>query len=191
MSGFPVAVASPLQVQAPWQTGRYYWVPPVVGTATSSTLGNGSLYAAPFTVPNGVTLVRIGGEITIVGDAGCTVRLGIYNDDGTGRPGTRVIDAGTIAGDSVAVQEIVISQALGPGAFWACGAVQGVTVTQPTVRVLPTGWTNQKDAGTVIPTAGSTGFAWINNAVTGALPASFGTPTNLGAGMPRIFVRVA
>lgn len=180
---------APLQSQAPLQSGRYYFVPSGPQTGTNGGLGNAVMRTVSAYIPNAVTLARIGAEVTIVGDAGCTYRLGIYSDDGTGRPGARLLDAGTIAGDSVAVQEIVISQAIGAGIFHFVGVVQGVTVTQPTLRtmnavLLPS------DVGTATPSAGLGAGGYLQGGVVGALPATF-TVTVGAATFPRIFVKVA
>lgn len=183
------AQSAPLLASAPFQSGRYYFAPNATLAATSATLGNGSLRVMPFYLPNAVTLSRIGAEVTAAGDAGSTIRLGIYADDGTGRPGNRVIDAGTIAADSATVQEIVIALALAAGIYWIGGAVQGVTVTQPTVRTSST-MVLGVDAGTVIPAAGNTDAAMIVGGVTAALPASFGAAAPAGSS-PRCFVKVA
>lgn len=185
------AQGAPLLASAPWQSGRYYFAPNVTATSTNSALGNGSLRFVPFYLPNAVTLARIGGEVTVIGDAGSTIRLGIYADDGTGKPGARQIDAGTIAADSATVQEVVISLALAAGIYWVCGAVQGVTVTQPTVRTLATPVVLGVDAGAVIPGAGANPQSYLLAGVTAALPASAAAAVVSTGIVPRIFVKVA
>ena len=183
--------------QPAWQSGRYYWLPNGCRN-TVNTLGVGTLRVCPFWVPNAITLNRLGGEVTLTGDAGSKIRLGIYNDDGTGRPGALVLDAGQIAGDSVAVQQLTINQALASGLYWIGGAVQAVTVTQPTVRcnvpsagASATGYWPISDAGTAIPGAGATGIGFAQTGVTGALPGTFGTPSGLAGSVPALFGAVA
>lgn len=171
----------------PMVSGRYYFAPAGAHT-TSASLGNGSLRLSPFFVPNPVTLSRIGGEITVVGDAASVLRLGIYNDDGTGRPGNLVLDAGTISGNSATVQEITISQPLNAGWYWFGGAVQGVTTTQPTVRTLNV--IQSIDVGTVIPASGMSMINFLMSGVTGALP-SVTSGLGTGGGGPRVFLKVA
>lgn len=173
-------------------SGNYYFPWSSMSVGTSAALGNGTLRVAPWWVPNACTLSRIGAEVTVVGDAGSTVRLGIYADSGQGVPGARVLDAGTIAGDSATVQEITISQALTPGLYWIGAAVQGVTTTQPTVR---TGLNTPQQnvyAGPTIPAAGAAIGSAVMTGVTGALPANFAAvPSAPSAGIPRLFVKVA
>lgn len=56
------------------------------------------------------TLDRIAIECTVA-QAATTVRLGIYDDDGTaGAPGTLILDAGTVSTATIGVKEITISQ---------------------------------------------------------------------------------
>jgi hypothetical protein len=176
--------------QGPLQSGRYYFAPNFTASATLASMGTGTLHVLPWSVPNTVTLSRIGAEVTIIGDVGSKVRLGIYNDDGTGRPGTLLLDAGTIAGDSATVQEIVISQLVPTGLYWIGGAVQIVTVTQPTCRVSASGPIFPVDVGTVIPTAGLQSPGYQVTGVAGALPTPFGAPSTTSNGF-RVFVKVA
>lgn len=180
---------TPAIVTQPWQSGRYYWAPNATGIGVG-TFSNGSMRALPFYIPNVVTLSRIGAEVTIIGDVGSKVRLGIYADDGTGRPGALVIDAGTIAGDSVAVQEIMISQVIGPGIFYATGVTQVVTVTSPTVREPTSAPIVASDQGGALPAAGQASYGWALAGVTAALPTPFGAAVVSGGGY-RIIVKVA
>lgn len=171
----------------PWVSGRYYFTPN--GTvATSASLGPATLRVAKKYVPNRVTITRMGAEITTVGDAGSKLRLGIYADDGTGRPGSLVLDAGTINGDSATVQEIAgLATTIGPGWYWFGGAIQLVTVTQPTIRFL-----NEPDREmdiAAIPTAGQLVVGFTMTGVTGALPSTF-TVASANNGVPRTFVKL-
>jgi hypothetical protein len=192
VAGYQSLTSLDAHFQGSLASGQYYHPVSAGSSGTSSTLANGSLRVAPFFVPNSVTLSRIGAEITSAGDAGCKLRLGIYADDGTGYPGALVLDAGTIAGDSVAVQEITISQALSPGLYWIGGAVQLVTVTQPTVRTTGT-WTPPVSirAGTTIPSAGASMIGYVHGSVSGALPSSFTATVAPAGSTPRTLIKVA
>lgn len=174
-------------------SGCYYQTTPSVAITTSASLSNGLLRVSAFIVPRVATLTRLGAEVTAVGDAGSTFRLGIYASDETGFPSALAVDAGTIAGDSVGVQEKTISLKLSPGLYWAGGAVQGVTVTQPTMRVIQ-GPTN----GPMILTSGAVPAAnlgpaigWAAFSITGALPATFPAGKNVSSAQVRTFVKVA
>lgn len=86
-----------------------YWAPPI--QRATSGLIDGFLYTYPVYVPRDCTIDRIGAEVTAAA-AASTITLGIYADNGSGRPGALVLDAGTINGNSATAQEIVINQRL-------------------------------------------------------------------------------
>lgn len=177
----------------PLKTGRYYFPISQHGSATSSALGNGTLRLAPWLVDRAITIDRIGGEITSIGDAGSKLRLGIYSDDGSGYPGALVLDAGQIAADSATVQELACNLTLQPGLYWIGAAVQSVTATQPTVRTLSSVWTPPVplNFGSILPATGSTTFGYQQGGVTGALPANFSTTLSTIGGAPRLLIRTA
>lgn len=174
----------------PLSAGVYVWTSGPFATSTSAILGNGTLRLVPWWVPRAITIVRIGAEITAVGEAGSKLRLGIYNDNGSCFPGTLLLDAGQIAGDSATVQELTISQALAPGLYWVGGAVQAAPTTQPTVRV-PNQWTPPvwMATGTSMPAANNTIIGYSQGSVSGALPANFTTSIGTAGTAPRVFVR--
>lgn len=172
-------------------SGRYYFASAPGAVGTSSTLGVGTIRLAPWFVPNACVLSRIGAEIQTAGEAGSKLRLGIYSDDGTGQPGTLLLDAGTIAGDSNTVQEITINQAITPGMYWIGGAVQVVSVTQPTVRTCNSPPVfGPVSPGTSAPTAGMLIFGWALTSVAGAFPSNGAFGASQGQ-PPRVFVKVA
>lgn len=170
----------------PLITGYYYRVPNCTLT-TSATLGVGSLRVSRKFVPHTVTATRIGAEVTSAGDVGSKLRLGIYADNG-GVPGALVLDAGTINGDSATVQEITISQVLSRGWYWFGGAVQVVTVTQPTVRTISNILESTVTPTTAAPSS-STNNAALLTGVTGALPTPFTSYSSAGSA-PSVFVKV-
>jgi hypothetical protein len=156
-------------------------------TATSSSLGTGTLRVFPFYLPHAATLTGIGAEVTTIGDSGSKYRLGVYADTGGFQPGSLLVDGGQIAGDSATVQTLTISQAAGAGVYWVGGVVQAVTTTQPTLRTTGPGayalpMTSAPGAG------GSAGGYSHSSTVSGALPSSF-TVGGLIGSIPRIHVR--
>jgi hypothetical protein len=199
VSGIPAGVGSNAPSAIPGSasrlvSGRYYCVGTATQSATSATHGVGTFRAWPWVVPHDVTLSRIGAEITSAGDVGSTVRLGIYADDGSGYPGALVLDAGTIAGDSATVQEIVVSQFLPAGLYFLGAVVQGVTTTQPTIRT-NNGTMNSPllnaAIGTSAPSAGYSVGSYALFSVAGALPVTFtGAVSSAGIGA-RMHVKVA
>lgn len=170
--------------------GRYFR--PISGTSnsTSVTLANGTLRLAPWWLPRGLTIDRIGAEVTVIGDVGSKLRLGIYRDNGFAYPGALLLDAGQIAGDSATVQDLTVSQALLPGLYWIGGVVQSVVTTQPTVRV-----TNAWPPAVVmpgvntLPTAGYNIHGYSQTGVTAALPGNFSTSLATTGSAPILHMR--
>jgi hypothetical protein len=176
----------------PMASGRYYLMPPITGTSTSAALGLGAFVCAPTYVPTTVTVSRMCGEITSAGDVGSKLRLGIYADDGTGRPGALVLDAGTIAGDVVGLQEITgLATTIGPGWYWFGGCTQLHTVTPPTVRT----WGGMGsyvgiiDYGTTVPGAGVSVNGVRSTSMTGALSATFPSNGVSTVSGPRTYIK--
>lgn len=170
----------------------YYYFCGSANTSSTLTLGTGSLRVSPWFVPNAVTLSSIGAEVTAgtTGDSGSKFRIGIYADTGACYPGRLVLDAGTIAGDSIAVQEIAINQALAPGLYWVGGVTQVVSVTQPTIRTATGGpAVPTLIVGTSAPSAAAATFGYLNGSVTAALPAVFTSSPATTVAAPRIFVK--
>lgn len=128
-------------------------------------------------VTNGTTAVMTiaatgsgsGGSLTITG---CVVRLGIYNDDGTGNPGTLLVDGATINGNSATVQEVTVSAVITGGLYWFAGVTQGVTTTQPTLRTM-TNLVSYPVPNANIPTAGQLPAGVTMSSVPVALPSPF------------------
>lgn len=177
----------------PLRTGLYFFPQSPQNSATSNTLGNGTLRLAPWLVERAITIDRLGAEITTIGEAGSKLRLGIYADDGSGYPGALLLDAGQIAADSSTVpQELTCSLTLQPGLYWLGAAVQSAAATQPTVRTVANGWTPPIPVGTTsIPGANVFYLAYQQTSVTGALPATFSSTVSVGGTLPRLLIRTA
>lgn len=173
-------------------SGRYVHVVSPTAASTSNTMTNGTLRVAPWFIPEPITIDRIGAEVTVVGDAGSKVRLGIYSDNGHAFPGALLLDAGVIAGDSATVQDLTVSQVIPAGLHWVGGVVQVVTTTQPTVRItnnvmylpIPIVGSN------TTPAAGATMVGYAQTSVTGALPSNFSTSIVTTGSTPRIHIRI-
>jgi len=159
---------------------------------TSNAMGNGTLRGMGVYIPTAKTIDRIGAEVTSAGESGSVVRLGIYNDDGTGYPGALLLDAGTIDGTSATVQPITISQAVNAGLYWFVAAVQAAPTTQPTLRVVSAATnaiSGSAGGSAASPTSGALGFS--QGSVTGALAGTFTSTITISGGMPRVFWRFA
>lgn len=185
--------AATSQFVPPMRAGSYYYASSPGSVGTNAALGVGTLRASPSIIHRTTTLDRIGADITVVGEAGSKLRLGIYADDGAGQPGALVLDGGQIAGDSATVQALTISITLSPGVYWWAAVVQTVTTTQPTVRT-SNGWTPPIPifSSTALPGAGGLIAGVSGTGVTGALPVTFPTTGFAAtATVPRLFFRVA
>lgn len=177
------AAATP---NAPILTGSlyYYWYPGTGGTAAQAL---NTMTALPFWLPAGCTIDRIGIEVTS-GTALSVPRLGIYNDAGSGLPGTLLLDAGTIDGTSSGTKQITIAQAItASGYYWMAFVNQGAACTVRTVStpVYPILATN----ATTAPSGVGTWFAPAVTGISGGLPSPFATGNNIpNAG--RVFIRI-
>lgn len=147
------------------RSGEDTW--PVFSGTAAAAFGVGDMRCIPFHVPRPITAIRIGAKITSAGGAGSLARLGIYADDGTGKPGSLILDAGTIDGTVLGLGLITISQALPAGLIWLSYVAQ---VAAPTVQYALAAPLQQPYSATDTNTQG-----WQKTAVTGALPASGST----------------
>lgn len=166
----------------PMRAGCAYQ-PQFVGTRGKAQLTADTASAAPFVVPRATAFDQLSLEITTA-VAGSTVRLGIYADDGAGRPGALVLDAGTVNASGIGAKTISASITLQPGLYWLAAAARGGS---PTIR------TGVGGGGWMIPQP-ATGDA-IHNGYTGphpadSLAATF-TQTGTTANAPLILLRAA
>ncbi len=165
------ATVGPAYFTPGYVSNNYYLASSVTASSTSNALGNGAVRVNPWIVTAPITVIRLFAEFTVAGDAASVYRIGIWNHDpATGKPSSLVLDAGTIStGGTPGVYEITVSQALSAGVYYLGGAVQGVTTTQPTMRINQTSVVPQYyPLGTSLPGAGLTVASWTLTAQTGA-----------------------
>ncbi len=130
-------------------SGRYYGAIPFGTTVAASGMAANRLYAMPLYVPDTVTLDRIGVDISTAA-AGKLIRLGLYQTNAAGWPGTLLLDAGTVDASTAAGVEIIINQQVeGPRTYWLVALSDGT----PQLRAFPaaahTGWTSVTDNATM------------------------------------------
>lgn len=91
--------------------GRWYSGIPyhTLGTTTGFTIN--SLRAIPYAISFDHTLTGIRVEVTTA-TAGGKARIGIYSDNGSGYPGSLLLDAGEVDCSTTGMKEVTISQAL-------------------------------------------------------------------------------
>lgn len=159
-------------------SGWYYVFNSASSTATANTGGNNIMRVSPAVITSTLPISRLWVEHTAAGEATSVFRIGIYADDGTGWPGSLVLDAGTVAmSGAAAVQEVTVSLTLAPGLYWVGGAVQGSPTTQPTLRTINgANFENHNiPFSTSLPTGDTRRCSVLRSSVSGALPSTFGT----------------
>jgi hypothetical protein len=152
---------------------------------------NNTLRLIPVFIGAPLAVDRIGTGITVVGQAGATVRLAVYDDAG-GYPNNPVIDA-VVAADVVATVEATISYTFAVGWYHVGGVVQNAATTQPTIRTtgttfnggFPLFWSSGANA-----TAGNH-IGNVKASVSGALPAWSPTGPDPTPVAPRVHFRIA
>lgn len=166
------------------------WYFSATSGSASATLGNNNLRMQPFVVKKTTKIDRLSIPVSVAGQSGSVVRLGIYTDTGSGYPGNLVVDSGPLAGDVVATPQATVDVTLTPGIYWIGGVVQGGSTTQPTIisatasppfPIQPSG----------VPPSQTGTVCGYTMSVTGALPATFSTTISTVGAAPRVSFRVA
>lgn len=169
-------------------SGRYIATP---NTAFSTGApAQGLCYAVILAVANSGTLDRIGIEVTVIGQTGSVVRLGIFSDTGLGLPGSVLLDAGVVAADTIGVKELTISQPLGPGIYWLSATPQLCPTTPPTLRTMTGPGVTISDTSAANMSSPGSRNGYQKTGITGALPAWGATWSSAGACL-RPIVRAA
>lgn len=186
--GSAAIITPPARLLAPpsYVSGQYYYCNSQWSATTNASPGNGTVRVTAWLVTAQITVSSLFCEYTAAGNASSVFRIGIWNDDGTGKPGTLLLDAGTIATDGTpAVTEISgLSQVIPPGLYWVGGAVQAAGTTQPTMRITNLSMVPPLPLGTSLPAAGLTqmgwGFAQSGAFTTASSPSSVGWSPRIG-----------
>lgn len=105
----------------PMASGRYYTG---TGVGGSSALTVNRLYLLPLRLPSGL-VARIAGEVNSA-VPGASVRLGLYGTT-LGMPGRLLVEGGSIDGNTVAAQEVTVSQRVAAGWYWLAAVSQGAS----------------------------------------------------------------
>lgn len=139
------------------------------------------LYATLMMFERPTALDRIGANVN-ANIAATVIRQGAYADDGTGWPGALLFDAGTIDAATTGAKSITIAQNV-PSRWWLVQVAQGgaPSVQGMTAPLFPQPFGNLDELG---------GGLYIDG-ITGALPATFGTPSIHNGLLGRNAVRVA
>jgi hypothetical protein len=170
-------------------SGRYYGLPGV-GGGSGVTFTNQRQFFLPFYVPKSTAFDRICVNITVAGEAGSVVRLGIYVDNGSGAPGALTVDGGTVAGDGAAAFKTVTIALTLQGLYWLSCCVQAAAGTQPTMTRYLNGapqWFSWAIGGT---TTAFSDLALTKDSISGAFSDPAGAVTlTAGISIPSIWLR--
>lgn len=180
------STASASYGMVPYATGWYYSFGSNAQTTLAMTADE--LRAAVAWFPEGYTLTKLGLEVTVAGGASSVVRLGVYKTGSDGNPGDLLVDGGTIDASTTGTKEVTISQVIPTsGWYWVCAAAQADAST-PTIRAVRRtdgpGPLAQALANALNVAQRST---LVKGSVSGAFPASFGSPNPTGTDVtPRV-----
>lgn len=196
--------AAPSGLDLPATIAPNTFIQPQLSLSTNAGLGNGSLRLIPFWTPQGFHISAMGSEFTAAGDAGSVLLLAGYADNGSGFPSSLFANPGSISTGTGNAGTVATGGTPGlymcpnfasplfvpPGITWWGGVIQGVTVTQPTIRCAL--WTAFATATGVLPAVGATEEGYNVPGITGALPNPFGSFPQGGIGAcPRITFAVS
>lgn len=160
------------------KSGLYYGPEGTISTAIAPPAGD--LRLVPIYFPTRRSLDRIAVNVTIVGEAGSVIRLGVYDSlPGESYPGSLLLDAGTVVGDvGTGVKAITIALNVGPGIIWLACVAQVAATTRPTLQTLSGSDYNGLFGSSAGVINGNTS-AYLQTGVSGALPGTFTvTPAN-------------
>jgi hypothetical protein len=173
-----------------------YFIPVSSSSVATVLMTNQRLVLAPWVVRRPITLDRLAAEVTVVGEAGSKVRLGIYADNGTQFPSALVVDAGQINGDSATLQELTIDTALQPGLYWIGAVAQSAATTPPTIRTCGAAFQPAGPIGVsavlAAMTSGLLNAGYYVTPVAGALAATISSAVPTAAtNLPRLIARAS
>ena len=105
-------------VKTPGYTSGVYYTTPFCHNFITQSLSANSVYYSPIAIGSRVGILSLAARVSTA-SAGSAVRLGIYNNNNC-RPGSLILDAGTIDSTTTGVKEITLGSTLylNPGWYW-------------------------------------------------------------------------
>lgn len=145
---------------------------PAWGANATANVPVNRMFALPFWPGRTCTLTALAGDVTLA-LVGGNLRMGLYNADSAGLPTTLVADYGTVSAGLTGIRTISgLSTAVRPVLYYLIVGRQG--------GVLNLGLTTRATWDPIVSEAAPSGNANLNcyykDGVSGALPATFGTP---------------
>lgn len=194
------STVGPNYYQPGYISGQYYFCNGLQAP-TSGTMTLNRVRVTPWIVTASLSVIRIFIEFTVAGSADSLFRIGVWNDDGTGQPGSLLFEAGTIStgssnagtvatGGIPGVYEITVSQTIPPGMYWVGGVAQGTS--QATVRAVNAASqvVTYTPMGSTLPGANANGLGFYLDGVSGSLGGLTGATTG-STSAPRVGFKVA
>ncbi|GEP40469.1 hypothetical protein NPS01_41320 [Nocardioides psychrotolerans] len=178
----PVGIADRQAPIGPRMTVGTYYTQPFVNNSASFGPVLDQVYFVPFPIARDCTMDRIGIYITAAAGASGVVCLGLYADDGLGKPGALLADGGTVVATSATTaRSVTIGQVVTKGVYHV--AVVGQVNVGLT---LPTGQRANPLIGSTDLAIAAQGNAraFVQAGVSGALPstATPGDPSSASFG---------
>lgn len=143
-------------------------------------------YFVPFTAGTAGNIDRIAIETTVAAGAGGVFRMGVYADDGNGKPGTLLFDTGNV--DATVAAGIIaptIAQFVNKSQLWLCAVnqVAQATVRSSSASIYPVAYSAATLAAGGFDLAG-----YSQTGVSGALPATAAV-NSIAQQVPRLYLR--
>lgn len=161
------------------------------GGAGVGTLAFNRLYVTPYYLAEAVTVDELQIDVTTAAsDAGSTIRVGAWASDSTGTvPGALLVDAGTANASTAGLKSYAVSFTAQRGVLWLGMCYQGVdaVTTDPAVRRMGGLFPDMPFADASATENGG----YVQEAVAGAFPATFGAVALANTFYPRVVFRVA
>lgn len=130
----------------------------------------GLILYAPIYLSNDAHIDRIAIEVSATASQYGNVRLGLYQSNSKGLPGSLIVDAGTVSATTVGIKQVVIDEVI-EGLVWAAVLIQGGSVALKgftnTIQAYPSMTTGATSAGRLVLSD--------PNPIYGNLPATAGT----------------
>lgn len=112
-----------------------YWYGLFINSGSAFT--KGKIYFIPFNIVwTTFHAIAIACYVSTA-KASSKVRLGIYADNGHGKPGAKILDAGQVSTTTTGAKSITITHVLPPAPYWLCSVSQ-TTGTAPSIYHGPT-----------------------------------------------------
>lgn len=147
-------------------------------TNTSTAWANSSAYLMPVFIPAPFTVTRLGVQVTVVGDAGCTITPLIYADSGHGEPAGLLFAGTPVAGDAVGVNKAAAAFTIPAGWVHVGAFMLGMPATKPAMYGALASGQDRPGGGLVISSAGTVGNSFNFQSALAAPPDPWGGAPN-------------